>query len=97
MRQAAVVLCLHMLLATPGFADDALAKKRSAHGVAPAPKGRSPATIDHGKPERYAKIPKSAGDAKRIRKLAGDLEAKDPETTLRRIAAFIAYRVPDVP
>jgi hypothetical protein len=65
--------------------------------VAPKPpQGRTPETIDYGKPDQYAKIPKKDGDAELIRKLAAPLKDKDPEQTFRNIHAMIA-RVPHVP
>lgn len=66
-------------------------------GVPRPPTGRTPETIDYAHPERYLEIPKSAGDAAHVRKLAGPLKAPDAEQTLRRIHAFIADRVPHVP
>jgi len=61
------------------------------------PKGRAPATIDYEKPAVYAKIPKSAGDSTRIRKLAAPLKARNAEETLRNIHVFLVSKVPQVP
>lgn len=65
--------------------------------VVPAPEGRVPETIEYGKPKRYARIAKSAGDEAHIRKLAAPLKADRAEQTLRRIGAFVSDEVPHVP
>ncbi len=60
-------------------------------------KGRRSETIDYKKPDRYAKIPKSAGNHSQIRKLAASLRDRKAEQTLRNIHTFIAAQVSHVP
>jgi hypothetical protein len=61
------------------------------------PAGRTPEVIDYGSPAKYAKLPKSAGDAAHIRKLAAKLKDENAVETFRNLHVFIRSHVPHVP